>query len=46
MVYSFQDADNLYLVMDLLLGGDLRYHLGKHRKFSQEQASIIIYDYN
>ena len=25
--YAFQDNENLYLVMDLLLGGDLRYHL-------------------
>ena len=25
--YAFQDTDNLYLVMDLLTGGDLRYHL-------------------
>ena len=40
MIYSFQDLDNLYLVMDLLLGGDLRYHLGKHKKFTQEQTSI------
>ena len=27
MHYSFQDKDNLYIVMDLLTGGDLRYHL-------------------
>ena len=24
---AFQDDENLYLVMDLLTGGDLRYHL-------------------
>ena len=29
--FSFQDYDNLYLLMDLLSGGDLRYHLS-HRK--------------
>jgi serine/threonine protein kinase len=28
MIYSFQDHDYLYLVMDLLPGGNLRYHLG------------------
>ena len=28
MVYSFQDHDYLYLVMDLLSRGNLRYHLG------------------
>lgn len=27
--YAFQDSENLYLVMDLLLGGDLRYHLAR-----------------
>ncbi len=25
--YAFQDRENLYLVMDLLTGGDLRYHI-------------------
>ena len=27
MACAFQDYENLYLVMDLLTGGDLRYHL-------------------
>jgi hypothetical protein len=39
MQYAFQDYDNLYLVMDLLTGGDLRYHISRHRKFSEEQTS-------
>jgi hypothetical protein len=29
MNFAFQDRDNLYLVMDLLTGGDLRFHIGK-----------------
>ena len=33
--YAFQDRENLYLVMDLLTGGDLRFHIGKMRKFSE-----------
>ena len=33
MHFSFQDKDYLYLVMDYLTGGDLRYHLTKHKKF-------------
>lgn len=27
--FAFQDREHLYLVMDLLTGGDLRYHIGK-----------------
>lgn len=39
MNYAFQDAENLYLVMDMLTGGDLRYHVSKYKKFSEEQIS-------
>ncbi len=42
MHYSFQDKDNLYLVMDLLTGGDLRYHISKQKKFTEEQTSKIL----
>ena len=41
MQYAFQDYDNLYLIMDLLTGGDLRYHISRHKKFSEEQTSKI-----
>jgi serine/threonine protein kinase len=41
--YAFQDSSNIYLVMDLLTGGDMRYHISKmnHKKtlFNEEQAS-------
>ncbi len=39
MHYAFQDRENLYLVIDIMNGGDLRYHIAKHRKFSEEQTS-------
>ena len=39
MVFAFQDRDNLYLVMDLMTGGDLRYHIGRMRRFTEEQTS-------
>lgn len=39
MVYAFQDRENLYLVMDLMTGGDLRYHISRHRRFTEEQTS-------
>ena len=42
MVYSFQDRENLYLVMDLMSGGDLRYHLSRKRKFTEVETSILI----
>ena len=42
MHYAFQDSDNLYLVMDLMSGGDLRYHKSRHKKFSEEQTRFFI----
>ena len=39
MYYSFQDYEYLYLIMDLLKGGDLRYHISRHKKFTEEQTS-------
>lgn len=36
MYYAFQDRENLYLVMDYMRGGDLRYHIGKMRRFSED----------
>ena len=42
MHYAFQDYDNLYLVMDLLSGGDLRYHISRYRRFSEEQTRFFI----
>ena len=39
MLFAFQDTEHLYLVMDLLNGGDLRFHVSRYRKFSEEQTS-------
>ena len=41
MVCSFQDYDNLYLVMDLLTGGDLRYHICHKKQFNEEQSKFF-----
>ena len=38
---SFQDEDNLYFVMDLMTGGDLKYHLMKKQSFTEEQTKFI-----
>lgn len=42
MQIAFQDKDNLYLVMDLMPGGDLRYHLGRMKRFNEEQTRFFI----
>jgi len=39
---AFQDFENLYLVMDLLTGGDLRYHICKLRRFSENKTKFFI----
>ena len=31
--YAFHDAENMYLVIDLLTGGDFRFHLIKEKAF-------------
>ena len=44
MHFSFQDNDNLYIAMDLLTGGDLRYHICsmKNKKFNEVQTKFFI----
>ncbi|CAD8060035.1 unnamed protein product [Paramecium sonneborni] len=39
---SFQDRENLYLVMDLMQGGDLRYHLCNQKRFTEKQTKFFI----
>ena len=41
MACAFQDYENLYLVMDLLTGGDLRYHLCRLQKFSENETKFF-----
>lgn len=38
---SFQDRKNLYLLLDLLTGGDLRFHICYNRKFSEIQTKFF-----
>lgn len=42
MFYAFQDLENLYLVTDLVNGGDLRYYLGKRKVFSEPETKFFI----
>ena len=43
MHYAFQDNDYLYIIMDLLTGGDLRYQIIKTKTFNEQQTSKYIY---
>ena len=45
MSYAFQDRENLYLCLDYMSGGDLRYHIGKQKHFNEDQTRIYIYIY-
>ena len=42
MHFAFQDFSKLYLVMDLLTGGDLRYHIAKKKIFTEQETKFII----
>ena len=42
MHFSFQDNNNLYLILDFLPKGDIRYHLQKNRKFSEIQTKFLL----
>ena len=42
MHFAFQDSDYLYLGLDYLEGGDLRYHFTKRKGFTEEQTSITL----
>ena len=42
LIYSFQDSENLYLVMDFLKGGDLRYHICKNRNITEDQTKFFL----
>ena len=41
MHYAFQDSNNLYLVMDYLTGGDLRYHLCLYNEFNEIECKFF-----
>ena len=42
MISAFQDLNNLYLVMDLFKGGDMRYHIFLNKKFNEAQSKFFI----
>ena len=40
--YSFQDEEDMFMVVDLLLGGDLRYHLQQNVQFSEDAVKVYL----
>ena len=42
MLYAFQDKEHLYLALDYMKGGDLRYHLSQGCKFTELQTQFFI----
>lgn len=42
MWFSFQDEEDLFIVSDLLLGGDLRYHVMHDVPFSEECVKLYV----
>lgn len=42
MRYAFQTRSHLYLIMDFLSGGDMRYHLWRRLKFKENETRFII----
>ncbi|KAI9362856.1 kinase-like domain-containing protein [Pilaira anomala] len=42
--YAFHDDENLFMVLDLMLGGDLRFHLDRLGLFNELQVRYYIAD--
>ncbi|OXB82532.1 UNVERIFIED_CONTAM: hypothetical protein H355_005787 [Colinus virginianus] len=40
--YSFQDEEDMFMVVDLLLGGDLRYHLQQNVQFTEDTVRLYL----
>ncbi|XP_002734485.1 serine/threonine-protein kinase 32B-like, partial [Saccoglossus kowalevskii] len=40
--FTFQDEEDMFMVVDLLLGGDLRYHIQQEVKFDSNLVRLYI----
>ncbi|XP_072029651.1 serine/threonine-protein kinase 32A-like [Amphiura filiformis] len=40
--FTFQDEEDMFMVVDLLLGGDLRYHIQQGVKFDAERVKLYL----
>ena len=42
LYFSFQDNENLYLILDYFPGGDLRFYLNKNVQFKENEIKFFI----
>lgn len=42
MRYAFQDDEHLFMILDLMLGGDIRFHLDRLGKFPEEVVKFYV----
>ncbi|KAK3780275.1 hypothetical protein RRG08_047263 [Elysia crispata] len=40
--YCFQDEEDMFMVVDLLLGGDLRYHMAEDMNFTEDHVTLYM----
>lgn len=40
--YAFQDDENIFMVIDLMLGGDLRFHLNRMQTMTEEMVKFYV----
>ena len=40
--YCFQDEEDMFMVVDLLLGGDLRYHMQQESQFNEDRVKLYV----
>lgn len=40
--FTFQDEEDMFMVVDLLLGGDLRYHIQQECQFNEDRVKLYI----
>ena len=40
--YAFQDDEDMFMVLDLMLGGDIRFHLNEGKRFTEQQISLYL----
>ena len=41
---DYETGENIYLVMELIKGGDLFDHISKHRRFDESMSAVMIKD--